>query len=338
MAKMKKRADGRYLKVVVDARTGKKIYFYGLTVHEVNQKILKYTETNEKGRLFKDVAEEWFEETAPTLAYQSLKSYKPALKLAIEEFGEYYIKEIKPKDINAYLRRLAKDGLSQKTINQKRLILNLILKHAVISNDIEVNPCTAAVMPKDSPKQQRHAASESDEKIIKESADIWLFPYFALMTGMRKGEILALQWKDVDFDNNLISVTKSVYHVGDRPEIKIPKTEESVRVVPLLNPLKQKLLGRIGRSEEYIFGENNKPLTNRRFITLWKQYREKTGVKCTAHELRHSFATVAIENEISPKVVQEILGHKQLSTTMDIYTDIRRKSILSAMDKLNEIM
>lgn len=339
MAKLKKRADGRYVKVVKDPRTRKNIYFYGKSEREITQKILEYTEKSKTGRIFSKIAEEWYDEATPELEYQSVKSYKPAYKDAINEFGDIPIKEITARDVSAYFRKLAKRGLSAKTVNQRRLVLNLIFKHAILNNDIDNNPCSAASMPKDMPKQIRHAASVEDEKTVKETSDIWLFPYFTIMTGMRKGEILALQWSDIDFDENLISVTKSVYHTGDRPHIKQPKTEESIRFVPLLQPLKERLLKiELRPNDNYIFSDDGiKPLTNRRYITLMDKYRAQTGVTCSAHQLRHSFATIAIENSIDPKVVQGILGHKQLSTTMDIYADLRKNAIKNATQKLNEI-
>ena len=154
---------------------------------------------------------------------------------------------------------------------------------------------------------------------------------------MRKGEILALTWKDIDFDKNLIRVTKSVYHQGDKPYIKLPKTKESVRVVPLLLPLKEKLLPIQGRANDFIISDDgNTPLTNRRYQTLYKQYRENTGIECTAHQLRHSFATIAIENGVPMKSVQEILGHQQISTTLDIYTDFREVAINEAKISLEK--
>lgn len=339
MAKRKTRSDGRLLRVIRDPNTKKKLFFYGKTERELTQKILEYTQRAQTGDKFIKVAEDWYNEATPDLAYQSLKSYKPAYKDAIDEFGDELIKQITAKDVSAYLRRLAKRGLSAKTIAQRRLVLNLIFKHAQSTGGVEVNPCTSAVMPKDLPKQQRHAATSNDEEIIKNTSDIWLFPFFALMTGMRKGEILALQWRDIDFGNDLISVTKSVYHEGDRPKIKKPKTDESIRYVPLLAPLKEKLLQTNQRPEQqYIFTYDGiTPLSNRRFTTMMKKYQEETGVTCTAHELRHSFATIAIENGIDAKIVQSILGHKQLSTTMDIYTDIRKSAIIRATEKLNKI-
>jgi integrase len=158
------------------------------------------------------------------------------------------------------------------------------------------------------------------------------------MTGMRKGEILALQWKDIDFDEDVIHVTKSVGHQGDRPFIKEPKTEAGTRIVPLLADLKEFLLTfKKRRADHYIISDDGKtPLTNRRYLTLSKHFKEQTGVECTAHQLRHSFATIAFENDVDAKSIQEIIGHKQLSTTMDIYADFREQSVKKAAEKLNK--
>ncbi len=220
------------------------------------------------------------------------------------------------------------------------MVVSLIFQYAILENDIQVNPCTAVSVPKNLPKSERTSASAEDEATIKRSADVWLFPYLAIMTGMRKGEILALQWKDIDFTSNLIHVTKSVYHEGDRPFIKSPKTEAGTRYVPLLKPLKDTLLAIDDRPpDHYIISDTGEtPLTNRRFITLSNHFKKETGITCTAHQLRHSFATIAFECGLDPKTVQEILGHKQLSTTMDIYTDFRKKAVLSAAEKLNNFI
>lgn len=332
------RADGRLQTAIVDSKTGKRIYFYGKTAHELKQKIFEYNQRADAGPLFDDVAAAWWEEAEPELALQSRRGYLRACSKAREQFKDIYIKEIQAKDVTAYLKTLARQYSSQKTIDKYRLVINLIFKYAIENGDIEYNPASAAKAPKGLQKAKRKAAAPEDEQIIKERSDLWLFPFFAIYTGMRKGEILALKWKDIDFENDLINVYKSVEHDGNKPGIKGTKTKAGTRTVPLLAPLKDKLLEiRAKNQEEYIFSaDGSEPLTERRYNTLFNKYREATGITCTAHQLRHSFATIAFENDVDPKTVQEILGHKQLSTTMDIYTEFRSKRLKQITAELNQ--
>ena len=331
------RADGRLCKAIVDPRTHKRVYFYGKTEREINKKIMLYTQKAQIGRSFSEIADEWWEEAEPKLALQSVRSYKLAMSRAVTFFNDTPAKDIIAKDIQKYLNNLATQGYSLKVVSNHRMVVNRILDYAVMEGDIDMNPCASVKTPTALPKSTREAASRSHEQINKDNSDLWLFPFFALMTGMRKGEILALTWKDIDFDRNYIHVTKSVAHDGDRPIVKTPKTEAGNRIVPLLLPLRNELIKHIGKPDEYIISDDGKtPLTNRRFITLYDHYRKATGITATAHQLRHSFATIAFEADLDPKSVQEILGHKQLSTTMDIYTQFREKKLSAAADLLNK--
>lgn len=336
-SKLTPRADGRLCKAIVDPRTHKRVYFYGKTEREINKKIMLYTQKAQIGRSFSEIADEWWEEAEPKLAMQSIRSYKLAMSRAVTFFGDTPSKNITAKDIQKYLTALAKQGYSQKVVSNHRMVVNRILDYAVMEGDIELNPCASVKTPTGLPKSTREAASRSDEQIIKDNVDLWLFPFVALMTGMRKGEILALKWKDIDFEKNYIYVTKSVAHDGDKPVIKTPKTEAGNRIVPLLLPLRNELIKHIGKPDEYIISDDGKtPLSNRRFISIFDNYRKATGITATAHQLRHSFATIAFESDLDPKSVQEILGHKQLSTTMDIYTQFREKKLTAAAEILNQ--
>ena len=217
-----RRKDGRLQTTLVDEKTGKRIYFYGQTAREIKQKIFDYQEKCKIGPLFSEIASDWWEEAEPSLAVQSRRGYRQAKERAEIEFRDIPIRNIQPKDVTAYLKKLSRQYTSQKTVDRYKLILNLIFKFAIEQGELQYNPCAAAKPPKGLTKAKRTAASSADEKIIKERTDLWLFPFFAIYTGMRKGEILALQWKDIDFDNDLIHVTKSVFNNNGRPEIKTP--------------------------------------------------------------------------------------------------------------------
>lgn len=338
---MKQRSDGRWVKV--KTVNGKRIAFYSkqkaerAAMRDIENQMMQFAERQANGAPFSEVADSWWGEAYETLAHQSAKTYKPALARAKEQFADTPIKEITARDISIYLARLGKIGYSQKTVANQKLVINLIFEHAILEGMLDHNVCKSAVMPKGLKKEERAPASVKDEQTIISSPDVWLFPFIAIYTGMRKGEILALQWKDIDFEKNIISVSKSVYHVGDRPQIKEPKTKSSIRLVPLLKPLRDHLITIAGKPDQYIVSDTGeKPLTNRRFITLSRHYKEQTGVECTAHQLRHSFATIAIENDINPKSVQGVLGHSQISTTMNIYAAFREKALAEAAEKLNE--
>ena len=337
---MKKRADGRYVKVITDPVTHKRVSFYGATAREVNQKLLEYERKKTTGKTFAEVADEWWEEAEPELATQTVGGYRAALKRAKEHFGTDYIKDITAKEIYAFLKILASQQFAQKTIANHRIVLNQIFTFAILDedNNLLYNPCTSVKIPKGTGKTTRDPASATDEEKIIASDHPWLFPLFALLTGLRKGEILALQWKDIDLDNNMIEVTKSVEHINNHPHIKPPKTENGNRFVPLLDMLKQKLLPHVSHPEHYIFSNDGgiSPLHKQRYNVLYERYSKDVGITCTAHQLRHSYATIAVEEDINPKDLQNALGHADISTTMNVYAAARKRSVEKVAAKLNE--
>ena len=336
MARLQKRADGRYQRSITD-KNGKRVYFYGASERELNRKILEYQEEQARTRTFREIADAWWEEAETLLATQSIKSYKPAKTRGVEFFGDTPIANILPKDIAKFIRSLVSKGYAQKTLSNQLTVINRIFDYAVIENEIQFNPCASVQVPKGQPKTVRSAASMTDEEKIKTSDHEWLFPVIAIYSGLRKGEILALQWKDIDFEKNIISVSKSVYHKFDKPYIKEPKTEAGKRYVPLLAPLKARLIEKRGNLNHYIISDTGEtPLTVSRYDTLFAHYKKEVGIQCTAHQLRHSFATIAIENGVDIKSVSELLGHKQISTTLDIYTDFRKVAMEKSRDILNK--
>lgn len=331
---MKKRSDGRYVKVITV--NGEKTYIYGKTAREVTRKLMQLTERKEKGRTVEEVAQEWWSEAQGYLALQSIKSYKPRLDNLIADLGEEHIGELAPKQISALLKEMVAQGYAHKTISNQRTVINQVCAYAIEQGDIDLNPCASVPIPRGAkPKVKVNSAGADVERVIAANPDEWLFPYIALFTGLRKGEILALQWKDIDFDRGYISVTKSIAHNGDRPLVKAPKTEEGRRTVLLLNPLSNALKSRRGGDDDYIISDDGrKPMTNRRFITEMRRYREKLGITFTAHQLRHTFATLALGCGADIISVQGLLGHADTATTTE-YADYRVAIAEQQRDALN---
>ena len=330
-----KRKDGLIQRQVTI--NGKRKSFYGKTERELNRKIAAYKEDRKNGRLFKDVAEEWETEHFPSLAPNTLKGYRPALKRAIDEFGDKHCPSITPKMVSLFIERFAKRGYAKKTVTTQLLVINLIMTHAVIEGDIEYNPATSVSVPKGLERTRRELPSSDEIDIVKRSSDcpFGLFAFFILYTGCRRGEALALTYGDIDFNERTITVNKSVYHESNTPKIKEPKTEAGIRQIILLDVL-YKILPKRRPAQELVFpNEYGTLMSETQFQRQWELYTQATGITSTPHQFRHAYATILFEAGVDEKDAQELLGHANIATTRDIYTHVTKKRMQLTAAKLN---
>jgi integrase len=325
---MKKRADGRYVRTITDPRTKTRVSFYGYSPKEVNQKILKYESKSSNKCPFEDVAEEWWDIEVEQLSPSTVKGYKCATDRVKKEWKGLNIADILPSDINRFLLDLAKKGYAKKTVKNHKIIINRIFHFATVEGYIKNNPARDSELPRNLKETKRLPATVSEEEIIKESADIWFLPYLALSTGMRKGELLGLRWGDVDMASGIIYVRRSVYF-APQPTIKAPKTEAGIRKIPIIGQLKEELQKRKGNDKHYVFGGES-PMTDKAYRHAYKMYQKKTGITATAHQLRKSYATMAVDANVPPDVLKTIIGHRDISTTMNIYAEVRDYRISEA--------
>ncbi len=329
---MKKRADGRYAKSIVIK--GKKQFFYGKTQAEVNKKILDYKTKEENGKTFREVAELWWDEHSPTLAYSSIRYYQAPYKNAVDEFGDDFIIDIKPMDINQYLKKLAVKKYSHKSVFARLMVVRQIIDFAVLNGLVNYNVASVVKIPKNLSRTEREPADEETIAKIKNSFGntFSLFALVALYTGCRRGEILALTSDDIDYTQKTININKSVYHVNNQPFVKAPKTKTSIRVIPLLAPLEECLLS--SKIKGYLFNIDGKMLTDKQARSLWDKYCKETNIKITPHQLRHAFATRLYELDIDEKSAQDLLGHSDIQTTKNVYTHITNQKRKITADKL----
>ncbi len=327
---MTRRQDGRYQEKLTIG--GKTKYFYGKTKAEVLRKIRSFEEETERGKLFSAVADEWWEIHEPTLAYNTAKSYKPACKRAVDAFEDAPIKDITPPQINSFIEEFSRNK-ADKTVRTQLMVLNLIFRYAVQKGYAPINPVRDLSVPKNLPKKKRTSPSAEDIRRAKEGTNctFGMFAYWALYTGMRRGELLALEWKDVDIKNRTININKSLYHIANKPELKLPKTKTSIATIPILDALAKKL----HKGKGLVFpNEKGGYMTNMQFDKAWKTYCKETGIEATPHQFRHAYATMLFENEIPPEEAQALLRHAQLSTTMDVYTDLRDAKLKAIHQKV----
>lgn len=331
---MIKRKDGRWQEAVT-LDNGTRKYFYGKTKAEVLRKIADFSEVKERGELFGPIADQWWNAHEPTLAYNTTRSYKPAWRRTVEAFGDTPIRNITAHDIALEITRFS-SGKADKTVRTQLLVYNLIFTYAVQQGYIDFNPAREVEVPKKLKKTKRTSPTSEDIKRVKESykCTFGMFAYFALYTGLRKGELLALDWKDIDMKKREISVTKSVYHISNKPAIKEPKTSTSIARIPIPDALYNKLKPGKGLVFPNASGDY---MTEMQFQKAWSDYCKESGVTATVHQFRHAYATMLFENNIPPEEAQALLRHAQVQTTMDVYTDLREEKLKKIHSKVYSI-
>lgn len=317
---------------------GKRKAFRGKSDKEVWEKIKAYDTTQAErptAPTFSVAADIWWEGIEPTLEHNTLKSYRPAYERAKAHFGKYDVATITARDIDEYIREFAATR-ARKTVVTQLQIIRQILRKAEVDGMIFYNPATAVRPPRNLPQKRRDAPTKAQIDLIKKCKDLsfGLFAFLVYHTGCRRGEAQALTGADIDREKKLVHIKKSVYYLGNNPHIKQPKTEKGYRSVPLLDSLDAALPKRLPKG--YLFAEpDGTPLTNGHFTAAYDAYRAASGVTVTPHQIRHGYATALFENGIDAKTAQTLLGHAQLSTTMDIYTHVCEDVISEAAKKMN---
>lgn len=340
--KLYRRPDGLYEKILtID---GRRVAFRARKESEVYKKICEYEQKQEQGPLFTEVAEMWYDEHWETLSPTTQNGYKFAYGEITEYFAGKYLRQITHKNINAYIKQLPK-SYARKTCATRLTILNMIFKYAVTEDICEANPCEYISIPKGHSSKKRRAPTSDEIEIIKKSIGIeykgfsvGLLAVFLLYTGCRKGEALALQFRDIDINAARIHINKSIHYVHNEGQIKSTKTEASIRDI-IIPQFLVPLLPKKGKAAQFVFSETpDKPMRGHFFQKAWGKWRKETGLTLSAHQLRHGYASLLLEADIKAKDAQDLLGHSDISTTQNIYTEVSRNRKEQTEKKLNQFL
>ena len=331
------------------------------TKAELNKKLSDLRTYTEHGRTFAECAEAWEIAHEQTLEHKTVQSYRPHIKRATEHFKGKYVKDITPDEIQAYIEQLGRMRFASGTVHRSLGVLNMIFNWEIIQPDasIRLNPCAAVRVPKNLPKSRREPPTEEQLLKITPDSEMGLFAFFLLYTGLRRGELLALKWEDIDFENHVINVRQAVTYGGNQPKIKTPKTQAGNRKVALLDVLEDELKKTPVQSQKgYVFG-GEKPLTASQMRVRWLDWCKEVGLAeadinrykaknnriytktkwhplVTPHQFRHEYASMLEDAGIGEFDAMNQLGHASITVTKDIYTHIReKKSGKNVADKLN---
>ena len=236
-------------------------------------------------------------------------------------------------------------GLSVKTVKDIKIMLQTCLQKAVDEEIISSNPCKKVQLPKAPPKEMQTLKANELSAFMNEARDSgWYeFYYLEITTGLRLGEITALTWDDLDIKNKKISVNKQIQRINGELVVSRPKTDASIRKISLcdecLNNLlilrsRQRLDNKIMFPSPVTGGYRDPASITRRLHAI----QRRAGVpQIRFHDLRHSFATLSLEQGMDIKTISHMLGHTDAGFTMNTYmhvTDNMQQTVATAMGNL----
>jgi len=296
---------------------GKRVHIYARSESELNDKM----KLSANGRHFEEVAEEWFKWKVPQLSPNTVSGYQTAVHRAEECFYGRGINTISRVEVMRFLHGLALQHYSQKLINNTKSVTDQIFCYAMLSGEIVENPCSNLPPIKGKPKQRRMPATVSDLEIIERTKDTCIgarMMYTMMYTGLRRGECACLTFGDIDPNRNVIHVTKSIAFSGHsrNPVLKAPKTAQGFREVFIPDNVLKLIYDDSRAKYDLVFFD--KLPTKTKLETELRSYQTAHNIKCTAHQLRHNYATILVQN-IPLQDAQHLLGHSTISQTVDIY-------------------
>lgn len=310
-----------------------------------------------------------FEFRVNDLKPSSFERYEGILRNYVEgtKLGKTKLSELRAVDFQRYFNDLSANGTSPSTLATVKKFLTCCMNGAVEHEYVVKNYCSAAKLPK---QEKRDKEEEDIDFFTREEQEAFLKAIrghkfelafkLNLGTGLRLGELIALKWTDIDFINGTLSVNKALKIVAlidkDRKRTttlleQSPKTESSYRTVPVPSNIMKDLKVHFKDQDkfkkdndtfidnDYLFCEKNgQPIDPKKLPRNFKSVLSKMGMRdMKYHSIRHSYTTRLFEANIPVKTVQKLLGHKDIATTMNIYTHVTDDIKTEAAESINKL-
>lgn len=375
-----KRKDGRWVGVatvsVNEDGSLKRKFIYGKTKAEVAEKLNKLLyQINQcsYGDAPDQTLQQWLktwlnEYTRHNIKQSTRATYDHFIeKHIVPELGNLSLQKITVNTIQLFYNKKTqegrldnKGGLSPKTIRNMHNILHEALDQAVKNDLIPKNPSDYVVIPKMKKKDIRYLTPDEQQSLIAacKGERLGFSIILALYTGLRLGELLGLQWKDIDFEAHTLSVNRTFNRLksfdinsDSKTELVIgtPKSKNSIRTIPVnkriisefkthkeLQDIEKSKAGNAYQDADFVFANPiGEPIEPRTFQDFFKKIIKKSEISdANFHALRHTFATRALELQVPIKVVSQIMGHANIQITLDTYSHVSAEYMREAMNKM----
>lgn len=290
--------------------------------------------------LYKDWIWEWLSSKKDYIKESTYANYSNIItNHIVPELGNYLLNKLNNKIIQNFLLDKSKNGrldntggLSSKTIRDITAIIKSSLKSAFKENLIP-NLSLDFIYPKITQKEKIYTLSKRSQEnltnyILENQSIKTLGILLTLYSGIRIGELCALQWKDIDFKNNILRINKTLQRVyindteihSSKIVITEPKTHNAERDIPISKEFANELKKYKTKPEHYLLSCSNKWIEPRTYRRFFERISKKANIeKINFHGLRHTFATNCIKLGIDYKTVSELLGHATVNITLNLY-------------------
>ncbi len=308
----------------------------------------------------KELLREWMKnEQRERIKSQTYMRYMGLIELHIEPaLGELELEAVTRRLLTDFLsinrhegNRRYDGGLSPVSINLMLSILKQAFEYACDRELIENNPCDRVKRIPSADSRWADAFTVEEQRRIEtavaEDRDDRLFGVIlCFYTGLRIGELLGLEWSDINDDCTVLTVSKTVYRCRDESGewqlcIDEPKTHSSHRMIPLPRHITKRLLmlRKASESQYVVSNRSGERMSTRSYQYIFEKLTERAGVrKLNFHAIRHTFATRALERGVDIKTLSEIMGHRNASITLDRYAHSMMDTKIEMMKKMTNIV
>lgn len=327
-----------------------------IAMTELESKINKGDYFEEVKTTLESYLKQWLENIKHNVAEGTYVFYKDIVdRVLTPDLGKIQLAKLKTMQIQNFLtKKLNESGLSNTTVRHYYNVLNIALNQAVKWQSIQNNPCTTVEPPKASKAKVGVLKPEEVENLLdytkaSEFSVMYIPLLLALTCGMRRGEVLGLQWQDVDLDEGILRVKNNLVKIGKENKLVVPKTDLSIRSIALL-PTTIKMLKEYKENRKVVKINKDEP----DFVCCWADGTplkpdylthtfRKLLVKCNLplvrfHDLRHTHATLLLMQGVNAKVVSERLGHSKVDMTLDTYSHVLPNMQKDAALKLENML
>lgn len=294
------------------------------------------------------IANAWKEYKQHFVKQSSMAAYLLLLnKHILPEFGD--CTELPEHEVQSFVLRKIKGGISAKTVKDILIVLKMIVQYGAKNGWINNYSWDIKYPANEQKKELDVMSTDNFKQILAYLQKNFTFQGLGIIitmnTGMRIGEICGLQWGDIDLDTNCISVQRTVERIyimeGDKKFTKLvintPKTQNSCRQIPMSKDLLAlvKPLMKVVNKSYYVLSNSDKPIEPRTYRNYYKDLLAQLGIPdLKFHGLRHSFATKCIEAGCDYKTVSVLLGHANISTTLNLYVHPNADQKKRCIDKM----